>query len=86
MVSGIFRTAILRSAVEDRLRGRLDGIGMAVWASGPALGNLESGAVAAVAGIPFAVVSGGVLSALGVVALAVLAPAFWRYDARASAA
>ena len=86
MVSGIFRTAILRSAVEDRLRGRLDGIGMAVWASGPALGNLESGAVAAVAGIPFAVVSGGVLSALGVVALAVLAPAFWRYDARPSAA
>ena len=38
------------------------------------------------AGIPFAVVSGGVLSALGVVALAVLAPAFWRYDARPSAA
>ena len=82
MVSGIFRTAILRSAVEDRLRGRLDGIGMAVWASGPALGNLESGAVAALAGVPFAVVSGGAVAALGVVALALLAPAFWRYDAR----
>ena len=84
MVSGIFRTAILRAAVEDRLRGRLDGIGMAVWASGPALGNLESGAVAALAGVPFAVASGGAVAAIGVVALAALAPAFWRYDARSS--
>ncbi|MFM8944251.1 MAG: MFS transporter [Actinomycetota bacterium] len=85
MVSGIFRTAILRSEVEDRLRGRLDGIGMAVWASGPALGNLESGAVAALAGVPFAVTSGGLLAVAGVLGLVAFAPAFWRYDAHASA-
>ncbi|MFM7719406.1 MAG: MFS transporter [Actinomycetota bacterium] len=30
MVSAIFRTAILRTAVEDRLRGRLDGIGISL--------------------------------------------------------
>ena len=32
MVSGIFRTTILQTAVTDSMRGRLDGIGMAVWA------------------------------------------------------
>ena len=46
MVSGIFRATILQSAVEDRYRGRLEGIGMAVWATGPSIGNVESGAVA----------------------------------------
>lgn len=81
MVSGIFRTTILRAAVEDRMRGRLDGIGMAVWATGPSVGNLESGAVASVAGIPFSVVSGGILTVLGVVALRIFAPGFWHYDA-----
>ena len=83
MVSGIFRTTILRSAVEDRLRGRLDGIGMAVWATGPSVGNLESGLVASLVSVPFAVTSGGVATVLGALALAAFAPAFWRYDARA---
>jgi hypothetical protein len=39
MVSGIFRHTIMQAAVEDRLRGRLDGIGMAVWATGPSIVN-----------------------------------------------
>ncbi len=46
MVSGIFRMSILQAAVDDSMRGRLDGIGMAVWATGPSIGNLESGVVA----------------------------------------
>ena len=46
MVSGIFRMTILQAAVDDSMRGRLDGIGMAVWATGPSLGDLESGVVA----------------------------------------
>lgn len=83
MVSGIFRTAILRSAVEDRMRGRLDGIGMAVWATGPSLGNVESGLVASLVSVPFSVVSGGIATVLGVLALRWFAPGFWRYDAHA---
>src|SRR5437867_851915 len=68
MVSGIFRTSILRAAVEDRIRGRLDGIAMAVWATGPSLGDVESGVVATITGsISFAVVSGGLLTMAGVV-------------------
>ena len=43
MVSGIFRMAILQTAVEDRIRGRLDGIAMAVWATGPAVGERRVG-------------------------------------------
>jgi hypothetical protein len=83
MVSGIFRSTILRAAVEDRIRGRLDGIAMAVWATGPSLGDVESGVIATVTrSISFAVVSGGLLTMAGVLALRSLAPAFWRYDAR----
>lgn len=82
MVSGIYRSTILQAAVEDRLRGRLDGIGMAVWATGPSLGNVESGVVASLTSVPFSIVSGGLLTMVGVGALRWFAPGFWRYDAR----
>ncbi len=82
MVSGIYRSTILQTAVEDRLRGRLDGIGMAVWATGPSLGNVESGAVASLTSVPFSIVSGGLLTIVGVGVLRLFAPGFWRYDAR----
>jgi len=82
MVSGIFRMTILQTAVEDKMRGRLDGIGMAVWATGPSIGSIESGVVAHVWGVPTSVVSGGLLTIAGVGVLRLLAPAFTRYDAR----
>jgi MFS family permease len=82
MVSGIFRQAILLAAVEDRFRGRLDGIGMAVWATGPSIGNVESGVVASLTSVPFSIVSGGLLTIAGVGMLRWFAPGFWRYDAR----
>jgi len=82
MVSGIFRMTILQAAVEDSVRGRLDGIGMAVWATGPSIGSIESGVVATLTSVRFSVVSGGVLCVLGVGAIWLLAPAMARYDAR----
>lgn len=82
MVSGIFRTTILQAAVTDSMRGRLDGIGMAVWATGPALGEVESGVVASISGsVPFSVVLGGVLCIAGVGVLRLMVPSFARYDA-----
>ena len=81
MVSGIFRQSILQTAVEDRLRGRLDGIAMAVWATGPSVGEVESGAVAAVTSVPFSIVSGGLVTIVGVVLIRWFSPGFWRYDA-----
>jgi MFS family permease len=86
MVSGIFRMTILQAAVEDRYRGRLDGIGMAVWATGPSLGEVESGVVASVVTVPFSVISGGILTIVGVGLLRWFAPGIWRYDARAPVA
>jgi MFS family permease len=82
MVSGIFRHTIMQAAVEDRLRGRLDGIGMAVWATGPSIGNVESGVVASITSVPFSIVSGGLATVAGVGVLRWFAPGFWRYDAR----
>ena len=85
MVSGIFRHSILQTAVPDKYRGRLDGIGMAVWASGPSLGEVESGVVASATSVPFSIVSGGALTIAGIGLLRWFAPGLWRYDARAPA-
>jgi hypothetical protein len=82
MVSGIFRLSIIQAAVEDRFRGRLEGIGMAVWATGPALGDVESGVVATLTSTSTSIVSGGLITIVGIGILGRFAPGFWRYDAR----
>jgi MFS family permease len=81
MVSGIFRLSIIQAAVEDRFRGRLEGIGMAVWATGPALGDVESGVVATLTSTSTSIVSGGLITIVGIGILGRFAPGFWRYDA-----
>jgi MFS family permease len=82
MWSGIFRTTIAQTVVSDEMRGRLSGIELAVVASGPALGDLEAGAVASLVSVPFSIVSGGVACIAGVGILGALVPQFARYDAR----
>jgi MFS family permease len=85
MLSGIFRGTIWNQTIPDHLRGRLAGIEQVSYSTGPLLGNVESGAVASLAGVRASIVSGGVLCVAGV-AVAILAlPAFWRYDNRAAA-
>ena len=81
-VSGIFRTTIWNQTIPDRLRGRLAGIELISYTSGPTLGNFEAGAVAAAWGLRFSIVSGGVLCVAGAAACALLLPGFWRYDSR----
>ena len=76
------RVASFGVMVEDRSRGRLEGIGMAVWATGPALGDFESGAVATLTTPAISIVSGGLITIVGVGILRSFAPGFWRYDAR----
>jgi MFS family permease len=82
-VSGLFRHTMWNEIVPTHLRGRLAGIEMLSWSSGPTLGGAESGAVAALASVRASVVSGGVLCVAGSAVLAVLLPRFWAYDARA---
>jgi MFS family permease len=82
MISGIFRGTLWNQTIPDRLRGRLAGIEQVSYSSGPLLGNLESGIVAAIFGVRASVVSGGVLCVAGVGIFALLLPAFRHYDAR----
>ena len=79
-ISGIFRGVMWAETIPDRLRGRLAGIEMISWSSGPTLGNVEAGAVAALTSVRTAVVSGGVLCVAGTAALVLALPRFWRYD------
>jgi MFS family permease len=83
MVSGLFRMTIWNQTIPDALRGRLAGIEMVSYSSGPLLGNVESGLVAAAFNARVSVVSGGVLCVLGVALCALLLPGFRRYDAAA---
>ena len=43
-ISGVFRATIWNETIPDRLRGRLAGVEMISWSSGPLLGNAEAGA------------------------------------------
>jgi len=81
-ISGLFRSTIWNETIPTNLRGRLAGIEMLSWSSGPTLGGAEAGAVAALAGVRASVVSGGVLCMAGTAALVFALPRFWSYDAR----
>jgi MFS family permease len=81
-VSGMFRMTLWNQTIPDALRGRLAGIEMVSYMSGPLLGHVEAGLVAAAFGVRFSVVSGGALCVVGVLACAALLPRFVAYDAR----
>lgn len=81
-VSGIFRMTLWNETIPDGLRGRLAAIEMVSYMSGPLLGHVEAGGVAALYGVQASVVSGGVLCVMGVLVCGALLPRFLRYDAR----
>jgi MFS family permease len=60
MVSAVFRSTIAANLTPDDMRGRVSGVEFAVYAGGPVLGDVESGVVGGLAGLPFAIVSGGI--------------------------
>jgi hypothetical protein len=74
MVSAIFRSTILQLSIPDSIRGRMSAFQMMVVTTGPRLGDLEAGAVAALAGPVFSVVSGGIACVVGIGLLAVAMP------------
>jgi MFS family permease len=82
MVSAVFRLTILQASTPDALRGRLQGVLIAVVVGGPLLGDLRAGAVADLVSLQFAIVSGGLLCIAGVGLLCLRFPGFLRYDAR----
>ena len=82
MVSGIFRGTIWNQTVPDHLRGRLAGIELLSYTSGPTLGNARAGVMARLGGVRFSIGVGGLACIGGVAVLAALLPSFVRYDSR----
>jgi MFS family permease len=74
MVSAVFRSTMLQLSIPDQLRGRMSAFQMMVVTTGPRLGDLEAGAVAALVNPVFSVVSGGVACVLGIALLAFALP------------
>jgi hypothetical protein len=70
IVSEVFRSTILQLAVPDALRGRLSAIFVAQVTGSPRLGDVEAGAVAALATPQISVVSGGLACMAGALAVA----------------
>ena len=76
VISAVLRNTILQSTTPDRMRSRMSSIQMAVVQGGPRLGDLESGAVATLTSLEFAVVSGGLACIAGAALIGALMPAF----------
>jgi MFS family permease len=74
LVSAVFRGTILQVTVPDAMRGRMSAFHMMVVTTGPRLGDIEAGAVAALFGPVFSVVSGGIACIVGIGILAMLLP------------
>jgi len=83
-VSAVCRTVINNDLTPEEYRGRMSSIFGIVVSSGPRLGDMESGTVAAVAGVEFSVLSGGLLCLVGVAAILLAFPQLARYDTRSN--
>jgi len=82
MVSATFRSTILQTAIEDRMRGRMQGVFTVVVAGGPRVADLVHGLAADWTSTRVAVLGGGLLVIAGTVLAAVIGRSLWRYDAR----
>jgi MFS family permease len=79
MVSGVFRQTIWNQTIPGALRGRLSGLEMISYMTGPLLGNARAGYLAMRYDARTSIVSGGVLCVIGVLLCIPFLPAFWRY-------
>jgi MFS family permease len=76
VISAVLRNTILQTSIPERFRSRMSSIQMAVVQGGPRLGDMESGLVATVTSIEFAVVSGGLACIAGAALIGALMPGF----------
>ncbi len=83
VVSAVLRSFMVQSLTPDALRGRVSSIHILVVTGGPRIGDAEAAAVAAIAGPAVSVVSGGLLTLLGVGVVALAMPEFAKLDMHA---
>lgn len=79
-VSTIIRNTIRQLNTPDSLRGRMTSINQIFFMGGPQLGEIEAGAVAQYFGVPFAIITGGIGTILGVWLVTSAWPALPRYS------
>jgi MFS family permease len=82
-ISAICRSTINQTVTPDAMRGRMSSVFSLVVTSGPRIGDVESGAIAGLAGPQASVGIGGISCALLVGIMALAFPALAAYDARA---
>jgi len=78
-VSAIFRGTIWNETIPGDLRGRLAGVEMISYLSGPLIGNVRAGWVASMSSNRVSIVSGGLVCVAGILLCIPLLPAFWSY-------
>jgi MFS family permease len=83
MISAVFRMTIWSQTIPHHLRGRLAGLEMISYTSGPKLGDLEAGIVATLFSVRTSIVSGGILCVVGSAIISLLIPDFIRYHGAA---
>lgn len=79
MVSAVFRQTIWNQTIPDELRGRLAGIEMISYLTGPLLGNTQLGFMASAVGIKRAITLSSLVGLAGVALCAERLPRFRRY-------
>ncbi len=84
MVSGVFRGTIWNQTIPNALRGRLAGIEMISYLTGPLIGNTRAGFMAEAWGVSASIWTGGAICLVCVIATGFALPRFWAY--RSSAA
>jgi MFS family permease len=80
-ISGIFRQTMWNASIPDEMRGRMAGLELLSYSTGPELGQLRSALVASATSLKASIVSGGLLCAASCAAFALLLPTMWRFDA-----
>ena len=82
MVSGVFRGTIWNETIPNAMRGRLAGIEMISYLTGPLIGNVRAGFMADAWGVSAAIWIGGLVCLAGVIATGFALPRFWAYQSR----
>lgn len=79
-LSSIIRNTVRQLLTPDEMRGRMMSITQIFFKGGPQLGEMESGLVAQILGVPFAIISGGVGCVLAAWSVLRKFPALWKYS------
>ncbi len=79
-VSTIIRNTIRQLNTPDHIRGRMVSVNQIFFQGGPQLGEVESGVVASLFGVPFAIISGGIGCIVGTALIVLKWPVLRHYN------